>query len=296
LRVIFRRGTNRRLPDRAERLASAKRLSLAVLRAAAWIGGTAAAAGIALWTGQEVYRWATTAPLFQIKELVVTNESSRADHLAPDRIRAVSGLTLGENIFQAKLWQARIRLGEDPWIRSATLTREFPHRVQIRVEQRRAIAYVDLSGLYVIDDRGQIFKRASWEDQLDLPIVTGLSRKDFIAGKTEVREQIESALSLIVTPPGMMVPWDPKELSEVHFDEDLGVTLELGELPTAVELGFPPFEDKLDRLRRARGELQRRQLQAEALYLDDSRQPDHVGMALAGPDPLRTRALLTESP
>jgi hypothetical protein len=57
------------------------------------------------------------------------------------------------------------------------------------------------------------------------------------------------------------------------------VALQLGPLPTEVNLGFPPFVDKLERLGRTRGELSKRQLYAKALYLDDSRQPDHVGIA-----------------
>ncbi len=281
---MISRGANRRLPDRATRRARLKALAGAFLRNLALVVGTVGAAAATLWGGWQAERYLTTAPRFAIDELMVASRGS-SDHLNPSQVREIAGLGLGDNIFRARLDQARVRLEQDPWIRSARVTRELPRRVRLTVEQRRAVAYVELSGLYLLDETGQVFKRASREDQLDLPTVTGLSRPDFIAGNPEIRGQIALALGLILAHPGTMLPWDPGELSEVHFDPDLGVTLELGSQPTDVNLGFPPFGDRLERLGRTRGELSRRQLRAKALYLDDVRQPDHVGMALAGPVP-----------
>ncbi len=282
----FRHGSNRRVPDRATRIANLKASLLAALRGFAWIAATATAAAAVLWTGWQVERYLTTAPRFAIDELSVAPVSG--GHLDATQLRAVAGINLGENIFRVRLDLARARLEQNPWVRTATVTRELPRTVHLVVEQRQAVAYVELSGLYLLDETGQIFKRASGEDQLDLPTLTGLSRRDFVAGRPEVRDQIDLALDLILARPGTSVPpspWDPRELSEVHFDPDLGVTLELGSLPTEVNLGFPPFAEKLERLRRTRGELSRKQLRAAVLYLDDSRQPNHVGMALAGPIP-----------
>ncbi len=282
------RRANRRVPDRATRIANLKAGALAVMRAVALVTGTAAAAAATLWGGWQAERYFTTAPRFAIDELAVISGGApvgSGDHLDASQLRAISGLRLGENIFGARLDQARTRLEQNPWIRSVSLTRELPRRVRLTVEQRHAVAYVELSGLYLLDETGQVFKRASWEDQLDLPTLTGLSRRDFLAGSSETRDQIDLALGLIAPGPRARRPWDPGELSEVHFDVDLGVTLELGSGPTEVNLGFPPLGEKLARLGRARGELSRRQLRAAALYLDDSRQPDHVGMALAGPVP-----------
>ena len=284
MRASSRRGVNRRIPDRATRVAALKSTLLAVLRNLALVAGTAAAAAAVVWCGWQAERYLTTSPRFAIDELAVSG-GRPGDHLTAAQVREVAGLNLGENIFQVSLEQARARLEQDPWIRTATLSRELPRRVRLTVEQRHPVAYVELSGLYLMDETGQIFKRASGEDQLDLPAVTGLSRRDFVAGGPDVRSQIDLALDLILARPTVASVWDPGELSEVHFDPDLGVTLELGSLPTEVNLGFPPFAEKLERLRRTRGELSRRQLRAAVLYLDDSRQPNHVGMALAGPVP-----------
>ena len=95
-------------------------------------------------------------------------------------------------------------------------------------------------------------------------------------------ERLSTALSLVRSP---LLGIEHGELSEIHFDSELGLTLFVGEPP-------PPFiwekgrlKEKLWRYQRARAELQRRQLRASALYLDDERQPDHVGVAWRNPTP-----------
>lgn len=282
----FRKGSNRKLPDRAAKLSALRRRALFLLRAVGLIAGATAAAAGALYGLRVGLSYATTSPTFAVDDIQVTGDVGGSAPLSADQLRAASGLQLGGNIFRTKLGAAQDRLGSNPWVRTVSVTRELPRRVHVSVEQRRAAAYIELSGLYLVDDRGQVFKRATPEDAFDLPTITGLSRKDFIAGRADLRENLSAALALIAPPAGTAPAWEPAELSEIHFDGDLGLSLELGPLPTAVQLGFPPYAEKLERLRRARNELSRRQLRASALYLDDSRQPDHVGMALAGVDPV----------
>ncbi len=286
----LRRGDNRKVPGGAERFEAIRGRALWLGKAVAWIAVTAGAAALALLGLREGLRYATTSERFALDEIAVSGDLGPGAQLTAADLRARSGLVLGENVFRAKLDEARARLEKNPWLRSVRLARELPRRVRIEVEQRRAVAYVELGGLYLLDDRGQVFKRAAAEDALDLPVITGLSRQDFITGSAPLREELELALSFVAPPHGAPLPWEPGELSEVHWDRDLGLSLELGAGPTEVQLGFPPFDEKLERLRRTRGELSRRALKAAALYLDDSRQKDQVGVALAGVDPLANTA------
>jgi cell division protein FtsQ len=170
----------------------------------------------------------------------------------------------------------------EPWVREARLERRFPNRLHIELAEREPVAAVELGGLYLVDAQGSVFKRVDPRDGLDLPVITGLTRREFESGSPELAERLQTALSLLQSP---QLGLEPGELSEIHFDPDLGLSLFVGEPPTAVHLGEGHLKEKLWRYRRARLELQRRQLRASALYLDDERQPDHVGVALAGPMP-----------
>jgi cell division protein FtsQ len=248
------------------------------LPALGWLTLTLLAGAATFYGTRSVYRAATTAQRLAIAEVEVNG----AKRLTLDHVREIAGLHSGQNILTARLTEARAALLREPWIREAHVARQFPDHVRIDVLEREAIAQVELGGLYLIDEQGEVFKRADPQERIDLPIITGISRRSFESQSPEVAERLSTALSLLRSP---LLGIEPGELSEIHFDSELGLTLFVGDPPTAVHLGEGRLKEKLWRYRRARAELQRRQLRASALYLDDERQPDHVGVALAGPTP-----------
>jgi cell division protein FtsQ len=244
----------------------------------AWLVLTAVA-GVAVLLGlRGACRALTTAPSLSIAEIEVRG----AKRLTPDRAREIAGLQRGQNILTASLAEARAALLREPWVREARLARRLPNRVRIELVEREAVAEIDLGGLYLVDAQGSVFKRIDPREGLDLPVITGFSRREFEGESPQMLERLKTAISLLQSP---LIGPDAGELSEIHFDPDLGLTLFVGEPPTAVHLGEGHLKEKLWRYRRAKTELLRRQLRASALYLDDERQPDHVGVALAGPMP-----------
>jgi hypothetical protein len=248
------------------------------LPAIGWFTTTAIAGGAAFHGARVGYRAITTAPGLAIAEV----EVSGAKRLTPDRVREIAGLRTGQNILTAHVTEARAALLREPWVREAHVARHFPDRVQIDLLEREPVAEVELGGLYLLDEQGTVFKRAEPQERLDLPVITGLSRREFESQSPEVMERLTTAIGLVRSP---LLGIQPGDLSEIHFDPELGMTLFVGDPPTAVHLGEGRLKEKLWRYRRARAELQRRQLRASALYLDDEREPDHVGVALAGPTP-----------
>jgi hypothetical protein len=95
-----------------------------------------------------------------------------------------------------------------------------------------------------------------------------------------VQQQILTSLTLLSD----LAPADLRGASEVHWDEDLGVTLYLGPDAVAVHLGESDFEGKLERYARARSELDRRHLKVSSISLDDRVHPERVSVTLAGTD------------
>jgi cell division protein FtsQ len=275
---MLRARENRRKRSPGELTRSLWLATRRMLPALGWLTLTTLA-GVAAFRGaKEAYRLVTTAPGLAIAEV----EVSGAQRLTLDRVREIAGLRPGQNILTASLTDARAALLREPWVREAHVERKFPDRVRIEVLERQAVAQVELGGLYLLDEKGAVFKRSEPQERLDLPIITGISRREFESEAPEVAERLATALSLLHSP---LLGIEPGELSEIHFDAELGLTLFVGDPPTAVHLGEGRLKEKLWRYRRTRAELQRRQLRASALYLDDERQPDHVGVALAGPTP-----------
>jgi cell division protein FtsQ len=269
------RGKNRRLLSPEENRQRRAHTFRRVLRGSALLVGALGAAALALGLVSTGWRAVLNAPALALSRVEVVGNQ----RVSTDEIRQASGLALGTNLLRLDLGRAAQALAENPWIRSVSLSRNWPSGVAIALEERRPAAAVDLGGrLYLADDRGEVFKRASPQDGLDLPLLSGLSRPRFISDRAAVQQQIASSLTLLSD----LAPADLRTVSEVHWDEDLGVTLYLGPDAVAVHLGEADFEGKLERYARARSELDRRHLKISSISLDDRVHPERVSVILAG--------------
>jgi len=267
---------NRRRIDRAEQarraLSLAKRAGLLFLRLAA-VAGVIAAIG----TGaRAAFRWALTTPRLAIETIEITGNERATDA----ELLSLLGIARGDNLLRADLAAAHDRVSSHPWVRSVAITRRFPQGIELTVVERRPLALVDLGHLYLLDEEGEVFKRAKPGDPLDLPVITGLSRSDWAARPEEARQRLDEALHALGA-------WGERERSrslpvaEVHLDEGEGVTLYLGDLGPAVKLGHGDFERKLDRLDRVLVEVERRGERVELVRLDNRARPGWIAARLA---------------
>ncbi|MHB8417406.1 MAG: cell division protein FtsQ/DivIB [Myxococcales bacterium] len=259
---------NRRRPDREAQLSSLGRAAGRLGRGLLGLALVVVAVAATGWGCRAVLRWATTSRTFALDRIEVHGNR----RLAAEAVRAASGLALGQNVFRADLDAARSQLEQIPWVRRARVTRLLPRTVQLSIEEREPVAQVALGTLYLVDEEGELFKRVSPGDGVDLPIVTGLSRERFEADRAAASAELGPALELLAELSRRKLP----ELSEIHVDGTLGLTAYLGDGATAVQLGWGDLPAKLDRLERARGELHRRRLEVSGLDLSDSHHPERL--------------------
>jgi len=175
-----------------------------------------AALGVAAWQG---WHWATNSGAFALHEVRFTG----LFHAREAELLQRSGLQRGENLFRLDLVRAAHALEGHPWVASARLERRLPDAVLVSVTEHRPAALVQLGALYVLDEEGRIFKRATPDDALDLPILTGLSREAWVDHKPELQLRIFGALHLLDTWRASGFP--AGSLSEVRLDEGGGFTL-----------------------------------------------------------------------
>ncbi|HUB09406.1 MAG TPA: FtsQ-type POTRA domain-containing protein, partial [Myxococcales bacterium] len=227
---LFGVRKNRRRPDREERISALRRVGIGLGRFFLALGLLAAGLGGTWAGGRAALRWVTTSPTFAIGTLSVEGNH----RVSADAVRAASGLAVGQNVFRADLEGAKRELEKIPWIRHAQLTRVLPRTVAIRVEERQPVAQVALGTLYLVDEEGELFKRASPADGVDLPVITGLSRDRFESDRAAMAPELGQALELLAEVSRRKLP----ELSEIHLDDDLGLTAYLADGATAIELGW----------------------------------------------------------
>ena len=171
------RGANRRRVDRVpgerrRKLARILRLCLPTAVALALLGACGAVG----------YRRAVAGDLFRLKEI-------RFHGLArtqAEELLAILPVQRGDHLLVVDPEAVEAALLRDPWVARAEVRRRLPPALDIEVTERRAVALVDLGGLYLVDPRGEVFKRAAPGDGLDLPVVTGIERDAWTDRRGEV--------------------------------------------------------------------------------------------------------------
>jgi len=267
------RGGNRRRIDRVpgERR---RRLADLVARALPFTGGalTLVALGWAAW------RFAVVGDLLRIRELRFEG-LSRA---TAEELLELSPVREGDHLLAADPDVVASALRRHPWLASVEVRRRLvPPALEVKVVERRAAALVDLGGLYLVDDGGEVFKRATPGDGLDLPVVTGLPRDAWVERRAEVEPLLQGALALLFR-------WSERGLdrrapiSEIHIDPDAGTTVWAGEDGVEIRLGHGDLPEKLARLERVLAAVAAEGRRAEVLHLDNRRRPDWVAVRLAG--------------
>ncbi len=266
------RGQNRRRVDRdpaEERLRLARAASLLVppLLAIA----VAAAAGLLAW------RHAIQGDLLRIRE-VRFEGLSRA---SAQELLELSPIQRGDHLVLCDTALMEAALRRHPWISSVEVRRTLPAALEVRVVERRAVALVDLGALYLVGSDGEVFKRAVPGDGLDLPVVTGIGRDDWVERRAEVEPLLHAALALLDR-------WAERGLdrrapvSEIHIDAEYGTTLWAGPEGLEVRLGHGELPEKLARLEQVLAAIEAEGRKAEVLHLDNRRRPDWVAVRLAG--------------
>lgn len=80
----------------------------------------------------------------------------------------------GTNIFRISMEEERKRVEAIPWVRSATVTRVYPHGLAVSVVERAPVAFVNVGGqLKLVDGDGILLEKPEKGD-FNFPVVSGL--------------------------------------------------------------------------------------------------------------------------
>jgi cell division protein FtsQ len=200
-----------------------------------------------------------------------------ANRARPEELAELCPVKPGDHLALVDVDLVARALVRHPWVASVDVRRVLPPALEVRVTERRAVALVDLGGLYLVDDRAEVFKKAMPGDGLDLPVVTGISREDWLGHEDEMRRKLLGALALLDR-------WAERRLdrrepvSQIHLDPQVGTTVWAGEEGVEVRLGQGDIPDKLARLERVLAAIHAEGRRAEVMHLDNRRRPDWVAV------------------
>ncbi|HSK47797.1 MAG TPA: FtsQ-type POTRA domain-containing protein [Coriobacteriia bacterium] len=125
--------------------------------------------GALLWGCIALYR----APIFVIKTTVVDGEK----HFSEAEILAIAQVPENATLLRVPVRDVEERLKADPWIRDATVQRDFPSTLRVSVKERTPAAIVDAGGseIWVVSQDGHWLGKRS-EDDTGLVTVTAVEQ------------------------------------------------------------------------------------------------------------------------
>ena len=235
----------------------------------------------AVLAGRQVVRHVIASPRFAVRELRIAPTT----HVTEDEVRSLLGVRLGDPLLAVDPDAVAAALTRHPWIASARVRRDLPATLAVDVVERRANATALVGSLYLLDEAGRPFKRATPEEADGLPVLTGVTREQYAAMRTTSEAVFRDGLALLAAyqdgAPDR--PARPK-LSEVHVDPRTGFSLVLLDGGGEIRLGRGDFADKLTRLDRIVASLDRRgPASLRTVYLDGPL-ADRVTVRLAETD------------
>ena len=192
---------------------------------------------------------------------------SGATHLVREDIDRLASLRPGTNIFRIDTARVADAVRTSPWVKSASVRRVLPGTLLVEVTERVPVALWSDGTLYFVSSEGEVFKRVEPSDSVDLPVITTDSAE---VGKDRavLESALEGALQVIAEYNGSALAkkWP---LAEVHVLPDGAYRAHVGRAGVRLDLGRPPFGDKVERTLQAVSEVERRGQKPVAVFLSE---------------------------
>lgn len=179
-------------------------------------------------------------------------EFSGTEQSTPAQLRHLADIHNGTLIWSVNLAEVSERVQRHPWVEAVTVERRLPGTIRVEVVEREPVALLAWEGrLLYVDRRGRPFLDAHTDD-LDHPVITGLSPEDESRNDKLPRLVIHDALWLLdQLDTRQLVPRD--QVSEVAFHPARGFEIQTtgaqpGRPTARILVGLGSYERQLDHL------------------------------------------------
>lgn len=133
------------------------------------------------------------APVFTVSRVDVVGNA----HLTAQEVRDLAALPVAATLLRFPAEEMKKRLEANAWITSATVSRDFPDAVRIRVQERVPAALVDVgNGFWVVDEAGWAVAPQSADVTTTLVVIRDVPDFEPVAGKRSSSLPLRNALSV----------------------------------------------------------------------------------------------------
>lgn len=180
-----------------------------------WVSALVAAAAVIGLVGFGMWRFAKFAadklvfenPRFALTDVSVVNDGG----MTTEQVLRLAGVKVGMNAFAVDLDQVQRNLELIPQVQRVEVRRMLPHRLQIRLSERVAVARLQPASrdvgtaTFFVDRNGVVMKPLKFTDgtviapatPAAMPVLTGVATSDLRVGQRVESEQVLRALALL---------------------------------------------------------------------------------------------------
>ncbi len=185
------------------------------------------------------YNYFVSSPYFLIKNTVVRG----CRELTEKEVLTLAALKPSQTIFSVNIEAVARRITAHPWVKNVAISRDFPQRLVVEVQERTALALCKQENdFYILDRDGALFKKLEKSDDVDVPVLTGYFRE----GRLDRRLFDKTLLLMKVLADAKSFP-TLSAVAEINGNEVSGLSL-YTENGFCLQLGFDNYENKLRRL------------------------------------------------
>jgi cell division protein FtsQ len=194
------------------------------------------------------YHYLLTSPHMKLRQV----EMKGVDGKLRSELIRMCGLNPKMSLLELKLGVLKKEMESHPWIRSVKIERKYPHTLTVFAERQNPAALVVAGGMQYMNSHGEIFKEVlEWED-VDMPVITGVLPSD-----SDRSRQLRAAVCVIEVLGSEKGMWSLRELSEIHVEDDGGMSLYFGHLAARIRLTEDDLANKVKGLKKVAEHLTR---------------------------------------
>ena len=192
-------------------------------------------------------------------------------NIAESELLDLAKVDFRSNLIHLDLQEVSRRLARHPWVERANVRRDFSGKALIiEVQERVPRALILLDELYLMDWKGEIFKKADPKEKMDFPVLTGLNLAEWKRKEPRAMKLLQEAVELLDEMEGRKI-FTIREISEIHLSKKRGLTLYTLKEGVPIRLGWGNYGEKLNRLEKVLPDLRNKLMNVEYLALNYSK-------------------------
>ena len=191
------------------------------------------------------YDFITQCDYFRADRLVVTGEN----RLSEKQVLQQAQIKKGINIFSLNLSKTRKRLLAHSWIVEAEVSRELPSGINVRIQEHKPLAILDLGRKFIINTSGEIFKEMAASDPDHLPIISGLQFSDINVRGKPLSIPFKAVMNVMELGQKSESVLPYKQLKLIQVDREMGLTIYAFDRIKAIKIGYNNYPDKYAKLK-----------------------------------------------